>query len=306
MLKNIRRKVRHYFFPHESNNYKAISLQPKPILFYILFLLVFQTSVRFINNYNPNILGYGTNITVERILFLVNEKRLEANLNPLVLSEKLSEAATEKAADMFRNNYWAHVSPTGVTPWKFITSSGYDYLLAGENLAKNFNTSDEVVEAWMNSPTHKANIMKPEYSEIGISVMNGKLLGEETTLVVQEFGTRSKQVQSQKIADNISSGEENTYSVLETNKTKKEKGSTTSMGLSQEKESVFKKARLPFRITKTMSLVLAEFLLLILFIDSIFILKHKTVRISGHSLFHVIFLAALIGAMGVTGIGVIL
>ncbi len=94
-----------------------------------------------------------------------------------------------KATDMFARNYWAHYGPDGTTPWSFITNSGYEYEYAGENLAKNFMFSDGVVQAWMESPTHRENILRNEYTEIGYAIQNGVLNGEETTLVVQMFGT---------------------------------------------------------------------------------------------------------------------
>lgn len=296
MIKKIKNTLRHYFFPHESNNYKARSLHSSSLLFYIILLFFVQTAGGFVNRTQPQILGYAKDITVERILDMVNQKRKSADLQPLSLSPELTTAATEKAADMFGKNYWAHISPTGVTPWVFIKSAGYDYLYAGENLAKSFDTADEVIKAWMNSPTHRANLLKPEYTEIGLAVMNGRLSGEETTLVVQEFGTKmvqpSKEIVNNKEnntqyqgAGDVASNTNETFSgIIE----------TTNRPL------------LPFRLSKSFSLIVAEFLLVILFIDSIFILKNKTVRISGHSLAHIIFLAALIGAMGITGAGVIL
>ncbi len=287
MIKKISKFLRHYFIPHESNNYKAKSLHYSAIAFYIVLLLLMQGSRGFVRRLDPRILGYATNITLERILELVNGKRLEINLRPLVLSPELSTAANQKAGDMFDKNYWAHISPTGITPWYFITQAGYEYVYAGENLAKSFDTADDVVEAWMNSPTHRANILKPEYTEIGLAVMNGKLSGEETTLVVQEFGTKTKETAT---TEGTQLGE-----------TVPESPSALS-GIIEKTD----KPLIPFKLTKTFSFLLAEFLLIVLFIDSIFIVKNKTYRVSGHSLAHFIFLAALIGAMSITGAGVIL
>lgn len=218
----------------------------------------------------------------------MNSKRLEANLQPLVLSPELSTAANQKAGDMFDKNYWAHISPTGTTPWYFITQAGYEYVYAGENLAKSFDTADEVVAAWMNSSTHRANILKPEYTEIGLAVMNGKLSGEETTLVVQEFGTKLKATARVNSPSQLGEAVPGTLSALS--------------GIIEKTD----KPLIPFKLTKTFSFLLAEFLLVILFIDSIFIVKNKTYRVSGHSLAHFIFLAALVGAMSITGAGVIL
>jgi hypothetical protein len=90
---------------------------------------------------------------------------------------------------MFAKNYWSHFAPDGASPWDFINGSGYRYEYAGENLAKNFLFSQGVVDAWMNSPTHRENILKKNYTEVGYAIVNGVMNGEETTLVVQMFGT---------------------------------------------------------------------------------------------------------------------
>jgi hypothetical protein len=94
-----------------------------------------------------------------------------------------------KATDMFAKDYWAHVSPDGTTPWVWIRKAGYNYLYAGENLARGFDTSASVVNAWMNSPEHRANLLSSNYTDIGFAVQSGTLTGTETTLVVQEFGS---------------------------------------------------------------------------------------------------------------------
>lgn len=298
MLADLKKKFHHYFLPHESNNYRARSLHNSAIIFYIVLLVSFQIFTGVLARTGRNVLGYATDISVDKILTLVNQKRAEANLSPLTLSDQLSQASTQKANDMFSKNYWAHISPTGTTPWVFINSSGYQYLYAGENLARNFNSSAEVVDAWMNSPSHRANIMKPEYKDIGLAVMNGKLDGEDTTLVVEEFGAKANPV----VADIVPTAipqqplvEKSVPPVQASVSDQKPLGSSAKNNFS-----------LPFSSTKTVSLALTEFLLVVLFIDSIYLWRSKTARLSGHSLAHIIFLGALIGAMGATGIGGIL
>lgn len=101
----------------------------------------------------------------------------------------LDQAATLKAQNMLQENYWAHFAPSGKTPWDFILGSGYKFTFAGENLAKNFYKSDDVIAAWMASPTHRDNLLNPKYKDIGIAVVDGVLNGQKTTLIVQMFGT---------------------------------------------------------------------------------------------------------------------
>lgn len=283
--------MRHYFIPHESNNFKARILHHPMLIVYLVLLFTFQQSSILVKRISPSVLGYATSITIDRILDLVNQERIKENLSQLNLSSELSSAAQRKASDMFSKNYWAHVSPTGTTPWEFITTAGYKYVYAGENLGKSFDTSEDLVAAWMRSPTHRANILKPEYQEIGLAVMNGSLVGEDTTLVVQEFGSRTQYVASAPKPANVIP--------------------TTAAEVQPEaaKAQIVKNPAnlfLPSKMTRTSSLLVAEMLLVVLLIDSIFIWKHKTVRISGHSLAHMLFLAALLGAMGATGVGVIL
>jgi len=159
------------------------------LLLYVLILSLFNLSIRVLHRELPDVLGYATDIHVEQLIAAVNAKRQETGLQPLTLNAQLSAAAAKKAQDMFTKNYWAHNSPAGATPWDFILSSGYSYTVAGENLAKNFSNSQTVVDAWMVSVTHRDNILKPNYQDVGFAVVNGVLSGEETTLVVQMFGT---------------------------------------------------------------------------------------------------------------------
>lgn len=300
MSRRLKAIISHYFIPHESNNFKAKTLHIKSIVFYIVLLATLQTFNSLLRYIEPNVLGYATDIAVEKIVLLVNQERINNQLSPLSLSPELSTAATQKAADMFTKNYWAHISPTGVSPWQFISSSGYSYIYAGENLAKSFNTSEEVVKAWMNSSTHKANILKPEYKDIGISVMNGLLNGEETTLVVEEFGTPVEKVIAsvQKSPDM----ENQSNNIVESIK---EREMIAGMQSQVKPQDFF--SNLPIKnLHRTTSLIVAELMLILLVIDSIFIWRHKTIRISSHSLAHIIFIVSLVIAMGATGIGVIL
>jgi hypothetical protein len=78
-------------------------------------------------------------------------------------------------------------SPQGqMDPWQFIINSGYQYLYAGENLGKDFSSAEKLVTAWMNSPLHRDNLLNPNYSEIGVAVIEGPYLDKkDTTLIVQ-------------------------------------------------------------------------------------------------------------------------
>ena len=109
-------------------------------------------------------------VDASEIVSLTNNIRVENHLPPLVLNPKLVEAAVNKANDIIKNNYWAHVSPTGVTPWNWINNTGYRYLSAGENLARGYGNSQNVMLAWLDSPTHKRNLLSAKFCQIGVAV----------------------------------------------------------------------------------------------------------------------------------------
>lgn len=118
-----------------------------------------------------------------------NTNRKNNGLPALVLDAKLTAAANTKLADMFDKQYFAHVSPTGITPSQVVKSSGYMYITTGENLAwGNFDNDEDLLTAWMNSPGHRANILHTSYTEIGIAVGKGMYEGREVWMAVQEFG----------------------------------------------------------------------------------------------------------------------
>jgi uncharacterized protein YkwD len=140
------------------------------------------------------ILGYSSSITADQVVDATNAERAQVGAKPLRLNTVLSSAARAKGQDMLSEQYWAHTSPSGKQPWDFMKQEKYTFVVAGENLARDFSTTDAMVNAWMASPTHKANIINTRYEEIGVAVIDGTFQGVETTLVVQMFGTPPKSV----------------------------------------------------------------------------------------------------------------
>jgi len=118
-----------------------------------------------------------------------NNQRIENGLSALKENAKLDAAAKAKAQDMFKNQYFEHVSPSGRGPADLAKSVGYDYLIIGENLALgNFENDKKLVDAWMASPGHRANILNGKYAEIGVAVEKGIYEGHSVWMAVQEFG----------------------------------------------------------------------------------------------------------------------
>ncbi len=176
--------------PHRKTHKKAHLLSEKALVLYIIFFAFLQIGFRFISQTLPGVLGTTSAITKEEIITLTNGEREKYGLPSLKENSELNAAAEEKAKNMFTENYWAHISPSGKTPWVWIQQEGYNYRFAGENLARSFSTSNAVVSAWMASKQgHKENILNNKYQDIGIAVEDGVINGEKTTLVVQMFGT---------------------------------------------------------------------------------------------------------------------
>ncbi len=129
-------------------------------------------------------------LTASGIIKLTNLQRKNSGLPSLILNSKLQAAALAKAKDLFKNQYFAHVSPTGVGPAEVVEKAGYEYLAIGENLALgNFADDQAVVAAWMASPGHRANILNKKFREIGVAAVAGTFEGQKTWIAVQEFGT---------------------------------------------------------------------------------------------------------------------
>lgn len=181
-------KLSHFFLPHPETHKKAHLLSFRALFVYIAFFLILSLTFRGVNTVKPGVLGVESSITIEEVIRLTNAERQKEGLPPVTENSKLNAAALAKAQNMFEENYWAHYSPSGKDPWLFINGAGYEFSYAGENLAKSFYESDEVVKAWMASKTHRENLLNKHYTNIGIAVLEGTLNGEKTTLVVQEFG----------------------------------------------------------------------------------------------------------------------
>lgn len=110
----------------------------------------------------------------QQVLDLTNAERAKEGLKPLAIDMPLMDSAEQKSADMASNGYFDHNSPTLGSPFDQMKANGISYRSAGENIAMGQRTPEEVVKAWMESPGHRANIMKPNFTHIGIGyVENG-------------------------------------------------------------------------------------------------------------------------------------
>jgi uncharacterized protein YkwD len=127
-------------------------------------------------------------LSIAGIFTQTNKQRADRSVGTLRLNTKLNTAAERKLQDMFSNQYFEHVSPSGVHVSDLVRDAEYEYIVVGENLALgNFGGDVPVVAAWMNSPGHRANILDARFSEIGIAVGKGMYKGKEQWLAVQHF-----------------------------------------------------------------------------------------------------------------------
>ncbi|MFH1098378.1 MAG: CAP domain-containing protein [Candidatus Uhrbacteria bacterium] len=182
---------RNSFIPHAGNSYRPYALHPRRVAGYSASAL----AVKFI------ILGFvvalpsgifaspEANDARERaIITATNESRATNNTHALEPDARLTSSATHKTADMLERGYFAHTTPDGHGPEYFIRAAGYPFVVAGENLAMGFAEPRAVIEAWAASPTHRRNLVDPEFDDVGVGITVGSYGGEPTVLIAQHFG----------------------------------------------------------------------------------------------------------------------
>ncbi|MCX6705116.1 MAG: CAP domain-containing protein, partial [Candidatus Woesebacteria bacterium] len=180
--------LKKHFIPHIGNDHRPHILRGNnvrniAVALILLEILVFVMPIIT----RINIKGGMAAVLPAILANLTNEERQSQNLQILAVSPILNKAAEMKAEDMATKGYFAHTSPEGKTPWYWLEKVGYKYQYAGENLAVNFSDSIDVTNAWMASPTHKANIVKGNYTEIGTGIATGLYEGKETIFVAQVY-----------------------------------------------------------------------------------------------------------------------
>lgn len=280
-------KFAHLFFPKASNNHKAKILHPSGLTVLILIYLLYQLVLTVLPRFSQSVLGYASNIPPSEVIKLTNEKRVKNGLSPLTESTVLDQAAQAKGADMLNKGYWAHVAPDGTQPWKFFSDFGYNYRYAGENLARDFSNAASAVDAWMNSPSHRENLLSPKYQDIGIAVVEGKLAGVDTTIIVQFFGNRyADTVPAVPVAkaETVAAAELPTIATPQP---------TTRVVVGTPVPQTVAMIS-PFTTTKMVSLSLVGLLLVVLVIDGVVIYKKKITRVGGRTFAHIAFFGMIL------------
>src|SRR3989339_1571593 len=285
-MEKIKTFIHRLFIPHEENNFRAKSLHTDFLTVYLV--IAFLMMLVFKQGNIHDVLGFATDISVDKLYQLTNEQRQKNNLPSLSLNSALSLAAQRKAENMFQENYWSHYSPDGKTPWDFILGAGYQYEYAGENLAKNFLFSNGVVDAWMDSTTHRENILKKEYTEVGYAIVNGILNGEQTTIVVQEFG---KPMASSFTPETVEASEIT---------------SNVPAAVPEIKSATAVQPKInAFNFTFNLNIIFIAFLLLALALDFYFASKFNIIRIGGKNTAHFLFIIFILIGLFMSTIGTI-
>ncbi|MBD3280712.1 hypothetical protein GF389_04270 [Candidatus Dojkabacteria bacterium] len=179
--------MKNLFLPTKANNYTPKLLTHKFITIYTFLLLTFNVLTSDIQ-----IFAAIADVDSKSILALHNEERLDNGLGSLTLNSKLNNSAKAKAIAMMAADCWDHYCPNEKSPWDFIDEAGYEYVYAGENLAEGFSDNEKVFDAWMNSKTHRENILRADFNEIGIAIEYGEFQGiKNNALIVVHFGNTS-------------------------------------------------------------------------------------------------------------------
>lgn len=301
-------KLHHHFLPHffaapefadeavelsrNSVHHRAHALSVWSLFVYLQILVVFTVSLYAISQKAPQVLGAVT-FSADQIISLTNQKRTQNGLPVLTYNSRLAQAAGAKAANMIAENYWAHNSPSGKTPWSFISAAGYRYVYAGENLARDFDSASSVVNAWMNSPTHRDNLLDKNFKEIGVAVVSGKLTGREGILVVQEFGAGVASQRAQVRGENEVSDKEVTVSNTPVTDTKP----VIATEVVQSGPETVVLASSQFSIAKSASFLLVMFIFLLFAAEVVITFRRENVSLRPGVLAHLLLLAFLLFAL---------
>ncbi|MEI6288125.1 MAG: CAP domain-containing protein [bacterium] len=186
-------KLKDLFIPYFGNNYQPEFLKAKRLIFYgstallVKFIVVFFVLLLPISAWlTPDIASQ----QAKKIIQLTNEVRASVGVAKLQENQLLDLAASNKAQDMITEQYFAHISPDNRSVSDWLRGVGYNYEVAGENLAMGFSDSADVVNAWSKSKTHYANMIDPQFNQVGVAMIAGQYKDYDTTFVAQMFGSR--------------------------------------------------------------------------------------------------------------------
>lgn len=178
----VHEKKRHGRHHKASKHYAKTYWPYLPMLLVVVFGFVLNS----LWSGGSGVLSYATAVDQTSLLQETNIQRSQNGRSALALNGLLQQAAQDKANDMAARNYWSHATPEGKQPWQFIAAAGYSYTTAGENLAYGFDSSSAAISGWLNSPSHRDNLLSGNFNEVGFGVANNANYqgdGEQTIIV---------------------------------------------------------------------------------------------------------------------------
>ncbi|TSA46540.1 CAP domain-containing protein, partial [bacterium] len=179
-----KKTIYRFFIASEENNYRPPILSYRAFIIYGLILLI----LRLLFSQIPQVSGSA--IESDTLMRLINSERSQRNLVTLSTHASLVKAAGEKSQDMIDRGYFAHIDPDGNYVWGRIVNAGYPpYKILGENLAIDFSTAEGMITAWLDSPTHRANLLHPDFVDQGLAALYGTYQNRYTNLTTSLFGT---------------------------------------------------------------------------------------------------------------------
>ena len=184
------RLAKDHFWPHPGNGHHPHILHHRHLFSMGAMLLTMKAATIIAPILLPGAVTQASVITPQNIVMLTNTTRHDLHLASLSENVTLDTAAQQKADDMVANNYFGHESPAGKTAMDLILALGYPAKIAAENLAVRYTEAESVEQGWLLSPTHRENIVNPEYSDIGVGVSKGPYKGTPAMFVVQLFGRK--------------------------------------------------------------------------------------------------------------------
>lgn len=176
-------KIAKFFIASEANSYHPPVLSYKAFLIYGIILLLLRLFLGALP-------GSGAGVESNTLMALINQERESRNLSTLLTHQSLLTASFQKSQDMIDRDYFAHIDPDGNYVWPKIVAAGYTpYKILGENLAVDFSTSEGVVKAWIDSQSHRANLLHPDFVHQGLGALFGDYQDRYTNLTTSLFGT---------------------------------------------------------------------------------------------------------------------
>jgi hypothetical protein len=175
-------KISNFFIASEENDFRPPVLSYKAFLIYGIILLLLRLFLGALPT-------QGSAIESATLMALINQERTNRNLSSLFTNQALLTAASEKSQDMLARGYFAHIDPDGNYVWPKIIAAGYTpYKILGENLAIDFSTAEGMIQAWLNSPTHRANLLHPDFVDQGLNAVYGNYQNRYTDVTTSLFG----------------------------------------------------------------------------------------------------------------------